>query len=142
MERSLLDTDTFSELLRGHHASICRRAEAYLDVFGRFTISATSIAELVDGLRRRQREQEIETLVAKLRDESHEILAIDFQTAIMAGRIFGDLYRAGRPIGRSDPFIAAVDLAAGIPLVSGNIEHFQRIQDLGYPLQLESWHGG
>ena len=49
MERSLLDTDTFSEILKGRHAEIGRRADAYLSVFGRFTLSVTTIAELIDG---------------------------------------------------------------------------------------------
>ncbi|MEX2171363.1 MAG: hypothetical protein WD851_18735 [Pirellulales bacterium] len=51
MERSLLDTDTFSEVLKGRHVSICRMADAYLSVFGRFTLSVTTVTELIDGFR-------------------------------------------------------------------------------------------
>ena len=49
VQRSLLDTDTFSEILRGRDKAICEKADAYFDVFGRFTISAITVAEMVDG---------------------------------------------------------------------------------------------
>jgi predicted nucleic acid-binding protein len=60
MERSLLDTDTFSEILRGRNESIQRKAEAYLTVFGRFTISVLTVAELIEGLRRQQADSRID----------------------------------------------------------------------------------
>lgn len=141
MERSLLDTDTFSEVLKGRHIRICQQAEAYLSVFGRFTLSVTSVAELIDGFRRKRRDQEIAQLLTKLETEAHDILVVDLAAAKIAGHIFGDLHRTGQPIGRSDPFIAAIALREVIPLVTGNLEHFERIVALGYPLQLENWHG-
>jgi tRNA(fMet)-specific endonuclease VapC len=141
MERSLLDTDTFSEVLRGRNADISSKADAYLSVIGRFTLSATSIAELIDGLRRQGRDEQIASLVEKLENEQHEILSVDLDAALTAGHIFGDLHRTGQPIGRSDPFIAAIALREDLPLVTGNTKHFQRIQALGYALKLETWHG-
>ena len=141
MERSLLDTDTFSEVLKGRHAPLCQKAEAYLSVFGQFTLSVTSVTELIDGFRRKGRDAEIERLLTKLETEAHEILIVDLEAAKFAGNIFGDLHRAGKPIGRSDPFIAAIALREEIPLVTGNLEHFERIAALGYPLRLENWRG-
>lgn len=141
MERSLLDTDTFSEILRGRHAAITQKADGYLSVFGCFTLSVTSVTELIDGFRRKQRDTEISRLLTKLEAESHDILVLDFEAAKLAGYLFGDLHRAGRPIGRSDPYIAAIALREEIPLVTGNLEHFERIQALGYPLRLENWRG-
>jgi hypothetical protein len=38
----------------------------------------------------------------------------------------------------ADPMIAAVGLQHGLELVTGNTAHFQRIQQLGYPLTLPS----
>jgi tRNA(fMet)-specific endonuclease VapC len=141
MERSLLDTDTFSEVLRGRNAGVRRKADAYLSVFGRFTISVTTIAELIDGLRRRERDDRIEWLLEKIEHEQHEVVPIDLRTAKVAGNIFGDLHRTGQPIGRSDPFIAAIAISLNIPLVSGNTQHFERVQLLGYPLRLDNWRG-
>ena len=120
MERSLLDTDTFSEVLKGPHGAIRSKAAAYLSVLGRFTLSVTTVTELIDGFRRRQRDAEISRLADKLDNEGHEVVALDLEAAKIAGFIFGDLYRIGKPIGRSDPFIAAIALRDGIPLVTGN----------------------
>jgi len=140
MERSLLDTDTFSEVLRGRDTSIRDKADAYLTVFGRFTLSVTTITELVDGLRRQRLDDRIARLLSKLEKERHEIVSLDLEAAKVAGHIFGDLHRIGQPIGRSDPFIAAIAIHENIPLITGNTKHFERIQALGYSIQVESWH--
>ena len=68
-----------------------------------------------------------------------EILAFDQPAADLAGRIAGDLDRLGQPIGRADPMIAAIALEHGLELVTGNIAHYQRVQQLGYPLTLVNW---
>ncbi|MFI5454140.1 MAG: hypothetical protein ACHRXM_01685 [Isosphaerales bacterium] len=59
--------------------------------------------------------------------------------AEVAGRIWGDLDRTGQPIGFADPMIAAIALTHGLELATGNISHYQRIQQLGYPLTLANW---
>jgi predicted nucleic acid-binding protein len=70
---------------------------------------------------------------------SEEILPFDRAAAELAGRIAGDLDRIGQPIGRADPMIAAIALQHGLELVTGNTAHYQRIQQLGYPLTLVNW---
>ena len=40
---------------------------------------------------------------------------------------------------RADPMIAGIALHHGLVLVTANTSHFQRIADLGYPLELENW---
>ena len=59
--------------------------------------------------------------------------------AVLAGRILGGLIRSGTQIGPFDPFIAATAIECGRPLVTNNIKHYQRIVDLGFPLDLENW---
>ncbi len=51
------------------------------------------------------------------------------------------LDRVGRPIGRCDPLIAADAIRHSLELVSGNTAHYQRIQQLGYPLTLVNCAG-
>ena len=116
-----------------------KRQRLTLMSFGRVTISAITVTELVDGFARIQREDRIDKLLSELIEKRHECLVLDYQSAVLAGRIFGDLYRIGQPIGNADPFIAAIAIAEGIPLVTGNMKHFERIRDAGFPLQLESW---
>ena len=68
-----------------------------------------------------------------------EILPFDIRAARLAGEIIGDLDRAGRPIGVTDPMIAAIALDKGLDLITGNTAHFREIQRLGYPLTLGNW---
>jgi tRNA(fMet)-specific endonuclease VapC len=67
------------------------------------------------------------------------VIPLDLQAAEIAGRSFGDLHRTGQPIGRDDPYIAAIAIAEGIPLVTGNVAHYERIVALGYTLRLDNW---
>jgi tRNA(fMet)-specific endonuclease VapC len=64
---------------------------------------------------------------------------LDHSAAELAGRIAGDLDRTGQTIGKADPMIAAIALNNGLELVTGNRSHYQRIQQLGYPLTLVNW---
>jgi len=50
--------------------------------------------------------------------------------------IWGDLECTGQPIGLADPMIAAIALVHGLERATGNMTHYQRIQQLGYPLTL------
>ena len=70
---------------------------------------------------------------------SEEVFPLDTVAAELAGRITGDLDRIGQPIGRADPIIAAIAIDQGLELVTGNTAHYQRIQQLGYPLTLVNW---
>ena len=45
----------------------------------------------------------------------------------------------GSGVGRADPMLAATALRHGLELVTGNAAHFQRIQQIGYPLVLVNW---
>ena len=58
---------------------------------------------------------------------------------VIAGKILAALAQVGQKIGEQDPFISAVAIANGRPLVTNNMEHYQRIIDLGFPLEIENW---
>lgn len=137
MDKSLLDTDIFSEILKGVNAHIIAQATAYRSAFGRYTISTITVMEIVKGLHKLGREDRIQQFLSGL--SSIELLTLDARSAELAGRIYADLERIGQPIGRADPMIAAIALQHGLVLVTGNLAHYQRIQGLGYTLKLESW---
>ncbi len=139
MERSLLDTDMFSEVMRGRNQAIRAKADAYLDVVGHLTLSVITVSEIVDGFRRQQRDDRIAEFMAEIDAGKHEIIALELMAAVTAGRIFGDLHRTGQPIGGADPLIAACAITLDLPLITGNVGHYERVKSLGYPLRLVNW---
>lgn len=84
-----------------------------------------------------QREERIQQFLAEI--VSMEVLSFDQDTAELAGRIHADLERIGQPIGLADSMIAATALQYNLTLVTGNLSHYQRIQAIGYELQLDNW---
>jgi tRNA(fMet)-specific endonuclease VapC len=137
MARALLDTDTFSEIIKARNTHLMRKARAYRQQYGQYTISTVTLTEMVKGLQKRAREDRIQGLVARLANE--ELLPLVPEAAIIAGRIYGELEKSGRTIGRADPLIAGIALANNLTLVTGNTKHFERIVALGFPLLLDDW---
>ncbi|MHB1560786.1 MAG: PIN domain-containing protein [Isosphaeraceae bacterium] len=137
MNRALLDTDIYSEVLRGVDAIVAAHALAYREAYGGLTLSVITVMEMVKGLQKVQRPGKIADLLAIVATE--EMLEFGQGAAEAAGRIWGDLERTGQPIGVADPMIAGIALVHGLTLVTGNTAHYQRIQQLGYPLVLANW---
>jgi tRNA(fMet)-specific endonuclease VapC len=137
MNKALLDTDIYSEILRAGNTTVVAHALAYRQAHGRLTLSVITVMEMVKGFQQVQRPQKIAPLLTHVGNEE----MIDFRqpAAEMAGRIWGDLERTGQGIGLADPMIAAIALVHGLELVTGNTAHYQRIQQLGYPLTLANW---
>ena len=137
MDRALLDTDIFSEVLKGIDRQVVAQAIAYRAILGRYTISTITVLEIVKGLHKVQREDRIQQFLDGL--STVDVLTLDVQSAELAGRIYADLERIGQPIGRADPMIAAIALQHGLVLITGNQAHYQRIRDLGYTLEIDNW---
>ena len=112
-------------------------ARTYRRSYGRLTLSVITVMEMVKGFQQVQRPQKINDLLTHVGSE--DVLELDQPAAELAGRIWGDLERTGQPIGLADPMIAAIALTHGLELVTGNSSHYQRIQQLGYPLTLVNW---
>ena len=137
MSKALLDTDIFSEVLKGVDQRVIARAATYQATYGHYTISSITVMEIVKGFHKLQREDRIQRFRAIL--PNVEVLAIDTPVAELAGRIYADLERTGQPIGRADPIVAACALHHGLVLVTGNTGHYARIQALGHNLHLDNW---
>lgn len=137
MDRALLDTDIYSEILKGKHPRVAARANACREQFGRLAISVIAVLEVVKGLHKVGREDRIQQLIESL--SGIEVLSLDSDAAALAGRIYADLERTGQPVGRADPMVAAIALRHNRTLVTGNTEHFERIRKLGYDLRLDDW---
>jgi len=137
MDKALLDTDILSEVLKAKNAAVVGRAAAYKQEFGQLTTSAITLMEIVKGFHKLKRSDALQKFLRAIADS--EVLGFDQACAETAGRIYGDLERTGQTIGRADPMIAAIALRHGLVLTTGNSEHYQRIQRLDYPLQLDNW---
>ena len=137
MKKSLLDTDILSEVLKGRNPIVATYKTAYLRDFGYFTTSVVNVMEVVRGFQRIQSESRIQQFLATLANA--EVLILDRDAAESAGRIHGDLERIGQTNGFADSAIAAIALQHDLTLVTGNTVHYQRIQALGYNLQLDNW---
>jgi len=137
----LLDSDTLSELSRGH-AKVTARARAYLEEHGRLTISAVSIFERLRGYRAaillgkpfdahlRQFEMFAATCLA---------LPVDSLVASRAATIWAGLgARKQKAIG--DILIVATASAAGLTLVTRNRRDFEPMVMLdGIDVTLLDW---
>jgi tRNA(fMet)-specific endonuclease VapC len=137
MNKGLLDTDIFSEFLKGQDPKVQQNAAAYRQAIGPLTISVVTVMEMVKGFHKVNREPAIQALLTRLASE--EVLGFDIDAAQKAGRIHADLERTGQPIGWADTVIAAIALQYGLELITGNTTHYQRVQLLGYPLTLVNW---
>jgi tRNA(fMet)-specific endonuclease VapC len=135
--RVLLDTDIFSEVLKGKNPTVLARATEHIRADGPLVISAIAVMEVVKGLHKAGREAAVERFLGGLGQV--EIIPFGTKEAALAGRIYGDLERSGQTIGRADPMVAAIAIFHGLPLATGNHSHYKRIQDGGYDLALEDW---
>lgn len=137
MNKALLDTDTYSEILKAVDPTVTRNATVYRQAQGILTLSTVTMMEVIRGFQKNQSQRKLRDFLAAVALE--EVLSFDHPAAELAGRIAGDLERVGRPIGVADPMIAAIALRHGLELITGNSAHFQHIRQLGYPLTLANW---
>ena len=137
MERVLLDTDMYSELLRAKNSRLVAKGTQYRQNLGRFTVSSVTVVEMVRGFQRAGRNDQIANLLTSIHAE--QVLSLNEDAAVMAGKIYGELERTGQTIGRADPMIAGIALHHDLTLATGNTQHFERIIRLGFPLRLENW---
>lgn len=137
VEKSLLDTDILSEIIKRANPRIIAKANTYLNQFDKYTISVITVMEIVEGWQKRKQEERLQQFLTIV--SSQEILSFDFTEAVLAGKIYADLETTGKRIGYPDCMIAAIAIRHNLTLVTGNLSHYQRIQDLDYLLRLDNW---
>ncbi|MDM8527071.1 PIN domain-containing protein [Anaerolineales bacterium HSG24] len=137
MLKVVLDTDIFSEVLKGKNQSVVNQAIRYRASHNKLTISTITVMEIVKGFHKVQRETQLQRFLAGL---AHvEVLTVDTHSAELAGRIYADLERIGQPIGLADVMIAAIAIQQNLPLVTGNTRHYQRIQAINDSFRIDNW---
>ena len=87
--------------------------------------SAISCFELLSGAREGKRGDNVRRLVAAI-----PVLPLDRQAATAAADVRRELERDGFSIGMADSLIAGIALANGLPLLTRNRRHFERVEGL------------
>ncbi len=125
----LLDTDIISHLLRPHPpANLVRRVRA-VPMQDRFT-SAISTGELLYGIERTGRHEDLRTKIEAEFIARIEVLPFDLEASRVYGRLKARLHSTGRPLAEPDLRIAAIAIANGLTLITGNESHFRRVPGL------------
>lgn len=126
MEAVLLDTDVFSFLWQDRPEAAPYRPL----VTGRIgVLSFTSVAEAHYGARRRRwGERRMAELEAAL--SPYLVLPYNRELAALWGHLRAELEAKGTPTGTNDLWIAATALSYGLPLITNNRRHFERVPGL------------
>ncbi|MDP2953839.1 MAG: PIN domain-containing protein [Chloroflexota bacterium] len=131
----LLDTDILSNLLKRAPSIALIAKLASVPIEQQFTSSIT-LGELIYEAYRLQThttallEQLEKTLLPNL-----PVLPFDVAAAMRYGEVRAELERHGILLGDADLRIGAIALARGLTVVTGNVQHFQRIPGL----PVENW---
>ena len=101
---------------------------------GQMAISAVTFGELIYGAERSSQPErnlnDIEGMIARL-----EVLPFGELAAAHFGQLRAELARAGTPIGPYDQMIAGHARAAGLVLVTNNVDEIKRVPGL----RIENW---
>ncbi len=133
MNELLLDTDTISLFLRSQ-PKVIYNANNYLKFHKGFTFSIISHFEILRGLKAKDAQRQINNF-GLICSRSKE-LNLTTEIINRASEVYADLYKRGQLIGDADILIAATALENGLPVVTNNESHFNRI--LG--LQILNWN--
>lgn len=89
-------------------------------------VSAVTVLEFHEGIAQSSKPAEERRAVLSVLD-SKTVVPADAAVARRAGEISGDLAAGGRRIDREDCVVAATALQEGEPVVTRNVDHFERV---------------
>ena len=126
----VLDTDVCIEIMRGNARVIQCRSQ----ILDRVSTTWITACELAYGAANSQQPDRNQALVVEFLS-TLPILDFNLVAAELFGRHKARLCRAGNILADADLMIAAITLAQGGSLVTGNARHYERIEGL----RLEDW---
>lgn len=122
------DTSFIIDVLRGNDAAV----EKLSDIENRRIpqkCSSITVLELFEGIYQFEEiTEERETVLDVLRTK--HVIAADAELMEEAGKISGKLLREGQQIDREDCVIIATARREDEPVLTRNVDHFDRIQDV------------
>jgi tRNA(fMet)-specific endonuclease VapC len=101
VNKALLDTDIYSEILKAVNPTVAQNAVTYRRTHGILTLSVITTLEIVKGCQQAQATARMQRFLNAVALE--EVLSLESDAAELASRIAGDLDRMGQTIGMADP---------------------------------------
>jgi tRNA(fMet)-specific endonuclease VapC len=125
----LFDTDTVIALMKEHGKGALTKRIGDVPFHQQF-LSSISLSELVYGAYCSDRADYHLGMIRDVLLCNVQLVAFDVPAAYQAGRLRADFRKRGNSIDFPDLQIAAIALARGLTLVTGNGRHFERISGL------------
>ncbi|MDZ7724065.1 MAG: type II toxin-antitoxin system VapC family toxin [candidate division KSB1 bacterium] len=133
MKQALIDTDTLSYFLRNQKNTV-KSFKKYLIKYEKISISIITYYEILSGLKYKDSRKQLESFLRFSRYNS--ILPLTQNSIEISANIYSNLRKKGILIDDIDILIAGIALNNDLILVTHNIGHFERIQDL----EIEDWY--
>ncbi|PSQ81959.1 MAG: PIN domain nuclease [Bacteroidetes bacterium QS_8_68_15] len=125
-----MDTDVVIEILRGNNHVIERRRQTDDRVVTTWTVASEWYYGAAKSSAPRENREAVDDFLGTL-----DVLEMNAVAARRFGRLKADLELEGQRLADADLLIAAVTLARGAVLVTGNVRHYDRIE----ALDIEDW---
>lgn len=119
----IADTDVLIDFLAGTQP-IADQVKAYA-ASDTLQTSVITCFELLSGARDSKRGDRVRRLVAAI-----PVLPLDREAATRAADVRQRLASTGTPIGMADSLIAGIALVNGLPLLTRNRKHFEKVEGL------------
>jgi tRNA(fMet)-specific endonuclease VapC len=84
MNKVIIDTDIFSEILKWKHTEVIKNADNYLNNFDKYTISVITILEIIKGLHKVKRKTQIQQFLQATASFC-EVITLKQDSAVLAG---------------------------------------------------------
>ena len=127
MKESLVDTDILSEFLKGN-TDIISKIDEHLSLFGFINLSIITYYEIMNGLLYKDSKGKLPFFEEFI--SYNKMLPISLDVAKISAIISSDLRKKRMEIGHFDTLIAGTAIVNNLQLVTNNVKHFSRIQNL------------
>ncbi|NCP83481.1 MAG: type II toxin-antitoxin system VapC family toxin [Bacteroidetes bacterium] len=132
MKQALIDTDTLSFFFR-NNANVVRLLDKYLQEFGYINVSVITYYEVLNGLYFKDAKKQLTVFERFI--QLNKVLPLTDSIAKKSAEIYADLRSKGQVIGHNDTLIAGTAIISDMKLITNNIDHFSRIDEL----DTENW---
>ena len=127
---ALLDSDTLSEIMKGRNPQVSHNAQEYLREYRVFQFSLMTRYEILRGLHAKGTGRQITAFLDRCR--ASVVYPLTEDVVDRAAELYGILRQRGQMISEGDLLIAATAILQGLVLVTGNEDHFQRVEGLRF----------